>query len=270
VDISKNTRAVWFTDGLIRQLEPYCILRGFRGSIAHNTYEESVTHDDKDIMGIFVPPEDVVFGIRNMGTIERMMDEKLSQRRTITWDIVYYSLPKYLNLILKQNPNVIMLLWLSEKHYLKRTKFGQRLIGVRDQLISKRCYDSFCGYAHGQLHRMTHHTATGRMGAKRKELVERFGYDTKNAGHLIRLLKMGLEVLTTGEMQVERPDNNMLLNIKRGEWPLKKVLDYSDRLFQLMDEAYVRSPLKNRVDEPFVNLLCEDIIMDFYKAKGKK
>jgi len=38
----------------------------------------------------------------------------------------------------------------------------------------------------------------------------------------------------------------------------------------LMDEAYVRSPLKNRVDEPFVNLLCEDIIMDFYKAKGKK
>lgn len=266
--ISKNTRAVWFTDNLIYRLEPYCILRGFWGSIAHNTYEENVTHDDKDIMGIFVPPEDVVFGIRNMETIERMINEKLSQKRTVIWDIVYYSLPKYLNLILKQNPNVIMLLWLSDKHYITKTKFGKRLIDVRDKLISKRCYDSFCGYAHGQLHRMTHHAPTGRMGAKRKELVERFGYDVKNASHLIRLLKMGLEVLTTGEMQVERSDNNMLLEIKRGEWPLKKVLEYSDKLFQLMDEAYVRSPLQNRVDESVVNVLCEEITMDFYKVKG--
>lgn len=266
MDISKNTRAVWFTDGLIQRLEPYCILRGFRGSIAHNTYEENTTHDDKDIMGIFVPPEDIVFGIRNMETIERTMDEKLSQKRIVTWDIVYYSLPKYLNLILKQNPNVLTLLWLSEKHYITKTELGQRLIDLRKELLSKKCYDSFCGYAHGQLHRMTHHAPTGKMGAKRKELVERFGYDTKNAGHLIRLLKMGLETLTTGEIQVEQPDNNMLLEIKRGEWTLKKVLDYADKLFQLMDEAYVRSPLQNRINESVVNTLCEDITMDFYKT----
>jgi len=265
-EINENTRAVWFTDNLIKRLEPYCILRGYRGSIAYNTYEEKTTHDDKDIMGIYIPPEDVIFGIRNMETIERMMDEKLSQKRTIVWDIVYYSLPKYLNLILKQNPNVIMLLWLAEKHYIKKTKLGEKLINARDQLVSKQCYQSFCGYAHGQLHRMTHHHPTGRMGAKRKELVERFGYDVKNASHLIRLLKMGVETLLTGEMIVERPDNNMLLEIKRGEWSLKKVLDYSDKLFQLMDEAYVKSPLPNKVNEPFVNMLCEEIITEFYRA----
>ena len=265
--LSKQTRAIFMTDHLLARLDLYIILLGYRGSIAHNTYEESTTHDDKDIMGIFIPPEDVTFGIRNMETIERMKDEKLSQKRTVTWDIVYYSLPKYLNLILKQNPNVIMLLWLSEKHYIRKTRFGQRLIDNRDRLLSKKCYDSFCGYAHGQLHRMTHHTSTGRMGEKRKELVERFGYDVKNASHLIRLLKMGLETLTTGEMLVERPDNNMLLEIKRGEWPLQKVLDYSDRLFQLMDEALVKSTLQNRVDEPFVNNLCEEITMEFYGVK---
>jgi len=263
--ISKNTRAVWFLDGLIKRLEPYCILRGFRGSIAHNTYEPTVTRDDKDIMGIFVPPEEVVFGIDNMETIERFIEEKLSQKKTVVWDIVYYSLPKYLRLILKQNPNVIMLLWLSEKHYLKKTSLGQKLIANREKLISKQCYDSFCGYAHGQLHRMIHHTPTGKMGAKRKALVEKFGYDTKNASHLIRLLKMGLETLTTGTMQVERPDNNMLLEIKRGEWELKKVLEYSDKLFQLLDEALVRSELPNRVDKHFINILCEEITMEFYK-----
>ena len=251
-------------DPLLMRLESHCILRGYRGSIAHGTYDPQNGFDDKDVMGIYVPPEDVVFGIRNMETIERMWEQKLSQKRSVIWDIVYYSVPKYLRLILKQNPNVIMLLWLSEKHYLKRTKWGDMLVESREKLLSRECYKSFCGYAHGQIHRMTHHAPTGRMGAKRKALVEKFGYDVKNASHCVRLLKMGMETLATGEMEVERHDHNMLLDIKRGEWPIKKVLDYADTLFQRMDEALLQSPLPVRVNEAFVNNLCMEIVRGFY------
>ena len=259
------TANIILQDELLRQLEPQVILSGYRGSIAHDTYEENTTHDDKDIMGIFVPPKNIVYGLDRMETIERAIGEKLSEKRTVVWDIVYYSLPKYLNLILKQNPNVLTLLWLEERFYLKRTKWGQRLIDARQELLSKQCYHSFCGYASGQLHRMTHHHPTGRMGAKRKELVENFGFDVKNASHLIRLLKMGIEVLTIGELIVTRPDNNMLLEIKRGEWPLQKVLDYSDSLFRLMEEAFIKSTLQNRVDHRFVNSLCMEIMEGFEK-----
>jgi len=42
------------------------------------------------------------------------------------------------------------------------------------------------------------------MGKKRRELVMRVGYDSKNAAHLIRLLRMGIEFLTEGTMYVER------------------------------------------------------------------
>ncbi len=251
-------------DTVLDSLENNVILKGFRGSIAHGTYEEDTTHDDKDIMGIFVPPEDVVFGINNIETIERMIPEKLSEKRTVTWDIVYYSLRKFLSLLLKQNPNVLTMLWLDEKYYVKRTRWGNLLIGARSKLLSKQCYHSFVGYSRGQLHRMTHHQPTGQMGAKRKELVKRFGYDVKNAAHLIRLLKMGIEALCTGELTVERPDNNMLLEIKRGEWTLGRVLSYSDSLFQLMDEALVKSELQGKVSYNFVNDLCVRITRDFY------
>jgi len=252
-------------DNLLDNLENQVILKGYRGSIAHGTYEENVTHDDKDIMGIFVSPPDVIYGIANMETIERAIPEKLSEKRTVVWDIVYYSLRKYLNLLLKQNPNVIMLLWLDEKYYIKRTRWGNLLIENRSRLLSKQSYHSFSGYAYGQLHRMTHHIPTGQMGAKRKELVDKFGYDTKNAGHLIRLLKMGIEALNTGELVVERPDNNMLLEIKRGEWSLQKVLDYADSLFRLMEDSLVKSTLPAKVEYDFVNNLCMDITKDFYK-----
>ena len=257
-------------DEKLDMLEPYCILKGYRGSIAHNTYDSNLPYEDKDIMGIFVLPREFLYGIRHIETVERSWDEKLSQVRSIPWDLVYYSLQKYLRLMLKQNPNVIMLLWLAEKHYIKRTKWGNMLIENRDKLLSKQCYKSFSGYAHGQLHRMAHHGPTGRMGAKRKALVKEFGYDVKNAGHLIRILKMGMETLSTGEMEVERHDNNMLLDIKRGKWSLQKVLDYANELFKLVDQAFVASSLPEKVSEPFVNDLCEKITIGFWEAVKEK
>jgi len=251
-------------DEVLGNIEDYVILKGYRGSIAHGTYEETVTDDDHDIMGIFVPPPDAVFGIRNIECVERMIPEKLSEKRTRVYDIVYYSVKKYLNLIMKQNPNVICLLWLSPKHYIKRTKWGDLLIASRDRLLSKQCYHSFVGYAYGQLHRMTHHAQTGDMGKKRKELVAQFGYDVKNAGHLIRLLKMGAEALVLGEMIVERPDNNQLLEIKRGEWTLERVQKYADELFANLDAAMIKSSLPTKVGEAFVNDLCMKIVRGFY------
>ena len=253
-------------DKLLNELEDYVIIRGYRGSIAHDMYEENVMQDDKDIMGIFVPPEDVTFGLSKMQAIERMVEEKISQKKTVTWDIVYYSLPHYLNLILKQNPNVLCMLWLEERHYVKKTKFGKKLIMHRDKMLSKQCYKSFIGYAYGQLHRMTHIAPTSKLGAKRKELVERFGYDVKNAGHLIRLLKMGIEALSLGELIIARPDNNQLLGIKRGEWELQKVLDYADSLFEKIEQAMLDSVLPAKIDIDFVNELCKWIMVTFYRC----
>jgi predicted nucleotidyltransferase len=252
---------------VLEALETFCILKGYRGSIAHGTYEETVTNDDHDIMGIFIPPPEVIFGIRSVECVERMIPEKLSERKTRVWDIVYYSIKKYLNLILKQNPNVIMLLWLSPKHYTKRTKWGDLMIENRSRLLSKQCYHAFVGYAHGQLHRMTHMGKGMDMGKKRKELVDQFGYDVKNASHLIRLLKMGAEALVFEELIVERPDNNQLLEIKRGEWTLDRVQKYADELFSNLDQAMIKSSLQKKVEEQFVNDLCMKIVSGFYEEK---
>ena len=76
------------------------------------------------------------------------------------------------------------------------------------------------------------------MGQKRRELVRRVGYDAKNAAHLIRLLRMGIEFLIEGTMHVERADAPELLDIKRGEWPLEKVKAEAERLFQLSQEFF--------------------------------
>lgn len=104
----------------------------------------------------------------------------------------------------------------------------------------------------------------GYMGQKRRELVRRVGYDAKNAAHLIRLLRMGIEFLTEGTMHVERADAPELLDIKRGVWPLEKVKAEAERLFQLSQEAYVRSSLPAEPDHDSAERLCVQMISDYH------
>jgi len=108
----------------------------------------------------------------------------------------------------------------------------------------------------------------GYMGRKRRELVRRVGYDAKNAAHLIRLLRMGIEFLTEGTIHVERADAPELLEIKRGGWSLDKVKAEAERLFQLSQEAYVRSTLPAEPDRAPAERLCVEMISDYHLRKA--
>ena len=109
----------------------------------------------------------------------------------------------------------------------------------------------------------------GYMGQKRRELVRLVGYDAKNAAHLIRLLRMGIEFLTEGTLHVERADATELLDIKRGAWPLEKVKAEAERLFQLAQEAYVRSTLPPEPDRERAERLCVEMISDDHRLSIK-
>lgn len=240
-------------------LKDWCILHGYRGSIAHGTYEpnsEPGSIDDKDTMAVCVPPLDHYFGLREFGsrgTKEIVRDP---------WDVVIYEAQKIIRLLAQGNPNVLSLLWLPENLYIRREPPGRLLIERRDVFVGRHVYNPFVGYAKAQLHKMTHGATEGYMGAKRRRLVERYGYDTKNAAHLIRLLRMGSEFLRDGELTVDRGglDATELLDIKHGEWTLEQVQDHAARLFARAEENYDRSTLPARPDPDLVNELAVDVV----------
>lgn len=64
--------------------------------------------------------------------------------------------------------------------------------------------------------------------AKRAELEEKYGYDTKHAMHLVRLLRMGREILTSGTLSVRRHDAQQLLAIRLGAWTYDELMAYVD------------------------------------------
>jgi uncharacterized protein len=219
----------------------HTVLAGYRGSIAHGTHGTEI--DDVDVMGVYIPRAEHYFGLFNSpeGVERGPTDDN-------KYDFVLYEFRKFIRLCFQANPNVLCMLWLNPTHYLVWDEVGQELIAMRDKFLSKQLYHSFGGYAHGQLKRMTHGNYDGYMSKKRRARYEKHGYDCKNASHMIRLLRMGIEVLTTGELVVLRPDASELLGIKNGEWNLHRVQAEADRLRALLDEAFVRSPLPTQPD----------------------
>ena len=114
---------------------------------------------------------------------------------------------------------------------------------------------------------MTRGEFHGYMGDKRKQLVQEHGYDTKNAAHLIRLLRMGKEFLVDGILNVKRPDSQELIDIKKGLWTLEKVHEYADKEFALLNEAYIHSKLPSQVDTGKIDDLLVGIVDDFFSKE---
>lgn len=94
----------------------------------------------------------------------------------------------------------------------------------------------------------------------RAALEAEFGYDTKHAMHLVRLMRTGLEVLETGDLSVRRPDAAELLAIRDGAYSYEALCAEADRLAERMQEAARRSALPPDVDhEELDELLVEAV-----------
>lgn len=240
-------------------LSAWCILHGYRGSIAHGMYEPSSepdSIDDKDTMAVCVPSSEFYYGLSEYGS-RGTREIKVGE-----WDVVIYEARKAIGLLAKGNPNILSLLWLPENGYIYRGDAGQLLLANRQMFIGRHVYQPFVGYAKAQLTKMERGAFKGYMGEKRKQLVAKHGYDTKNAAHLIRLLRMGIEFLRDGELIVDRGnyDAPELLAIKHGEWTLERIKAEAARLFTRAEEAYDRSMLPARPDLNAINRLCVEVV----------
>lgn len=214
----------------------FMVCRG--GSATHGT---KLSTSDDDFFGVVVPPANRLIGLHGFDGWEPA---------GLGIDVRIYSLRKYIALLLKNNPNVLETLWLRPEDYDAYTSIGfYKLKSIRDIFSSMRAYHSFTGYAFDQLGRLETSRYSRNMGEKRKLMVDQFGYDPKNAAHLIRLFRSGIEFVRTAELTVYRPDAAELIEIKQGKWSLAQVKAEGERLAKEMKAAKEFAVLPDEPDD---------------------
>lgn len=101
----------------------------------------------------------------------------------------------------------------------------------------------------------------------RAKLEASYGYDGKHASHLIRLLKMGKEILEHGVIFVDREaygDAQLYLDIRAGKYPYDKLIGMAKDLEAEIEELYETSKLQKSPDVNNINDLLVEVYEEYY------
>jgi hypothetical protein len=101
----------------------------------------------------------------------------------------------------------------------------------------------------------------------RSALEVAHGYDTKHAMHLIRLYRMGIEILTEGQVKVKRPDAEELLQIRDGALTYDELIKEVEGLDQKLDDAYNNTTLRRSVDLNEASNILIDLYDNYWANK---
>jgi predicted nucleotidyltransferase len=197
------------------------------GSVAYGVSSDT---SDMDIVGFCTPPKHVVFPhlageIYGFGKQKKRF-EQLQQHHikkdNKNYDITIYNIVKYFSLCMDGNPNMVDSLFVPVNCILSSTMVGQHVRENRHLFLHKGMWHKYKGYAFSQIHKMK--IKNPQPGSTREKLVQEFGYDTKFAYHVVRLMGEIEQILATGDMDLQK-DREKLKAIRRGEWTEDQIIE---------------------------------------------
>jgi hypothetical protein len=210
------------------------VLRCQVGSEAHGL--ALTGQADRDEMGICVEPPEYVIGLRPFEQYIHHTRPEHTRSGPGDLDLTVYSLRKWTRLALDGNPTVLLPLFVPPHEIVAITPTGHDLRANAARFLSRRAGQRFLGYLRAQRDRMEG-TRRGKH-TNRPELVERHGFDTKFAYHMVRLGIQGVELMETGRitLPMPEPERTWLLALRRGEHSRDDALDRARELEQRLAE----------------------------------
>lgn len=230
--------------------EPNTILRCEVGSTLHGI---GIGTDDRDEMGICVEPAEYVIGLKQFEQWVHRSKPVGVRSEAGDLDLVIYSARKWCSLALKGNPSVLVLLFAPEDKCLTLEEPARELRDIAESFASKKAGAAFLGYMTQQRQRLT--GERGQMNVKRPELVEAHGFDTKYAGHIMRLGFQGIEYMTTGRLTLpmKEEESFYIKLVRSGAVDFNAVLTKAGELEAELRVAIDSSPLPTKPDYHAVN-----------------
>jgi predicted nucleotidyltransferase len=240
------------------------------GSVVYGVSNDT---SDMDLYGFAIPPKELVFphlageipGFgRQVKRFEQYQEHHISDPSELgghgrTYDITIFSIVKFFQLCMENNPNMVDALFTPQTAVLTCSRIGQMVRERRHIFLHKGSWHKFKGYAYSQMHAMANKKPEG----KRRELVEQFGYDVKYAYHVIRLMDEVEQILSTGDLDLQRAREQMKA-IRRGDWTQEQIREYFSTKEKDLEALYHSSTLPHSPDEGRIRQLLLECLEEHY------
>jgi uncharacterized protein len=224
---------------------------------------------DIDVYGWCIPSKEMIFPhlvgeIQGFGK-QKQKFEQFQQHHIIDkeankeYDISIYNIVKYFQLCMENNPNMIDSLFTPRRCVLHTTSIGEMVRENRKLFLHKGAWFKFKGYSFSQMHKMNIKNPEG----KRKEMIDKYGYDVKFAYHVVRLLNEVEQILTEHDLDLER-NREQLKSIRRGEWNIGQIQYYFNTKERELEKVYNESTLRHSPNEATIKTLLLNCLEEYY------
>lgn len=245
------------------------------GSVAYGVSSDT---SDMDIYGFCIPRKEMVFphlageidGFgRHKNRFEQwqqhhVFDQDAMNGHGRSHDLTIFSIVKYFSLLMENNPNMVDSLFTPQVCVLHCTQIGQMVRENRKLFLHKGSWFKYKGYAYSQLHKMKTKDPEG----KRREVREKYGFDVKYAYHVVRLLDEAEQILTTGDIDLQRCREH-LKAIRRGDVPEADIRQWASDKELALEKVYQGSTLRHSPDEQAIKTLLLQCLEHHYGSIDK-
>ena len=234
------------------------------GSVAHGISSDT---SDMDIMGWCIPKKDMIFphlsgviyGFDNFKPWEQwqkhhIKDPEHRVSKTDEYDFTIYGIINFFKMAMKNSSQPLECLFAPTDCVLHCTPVAGLVRSKRKIFLHKGSFHSFTGYAHAQMSKLSREPI-----GKRKEIVDKYGFDVKYAACSVRLADMCDQILDLGDIDVRRP-REMVKNIRNGEMPLEDIKKWLFEKNNYLQRLYEKSTLQKKPNRPEIKQLLIDCL----------
>lgn len=218
-----------------------------------HAYGTNTKDSDFDVYGFAIPPKEMVFPhlsgeIFGFGRQTKRFDVWQQHHIMLDkqeYDFSVYGIVAYFQLLMENNPNIIDSIFTPQNCILHITSVGNIVRENRKKFLHKGSYHKFKGYAFSQLHKAS---SNKQQSSNRRELCEKFGFDTKFCSHVVRLACEIEMILEEGDLDLQR-NNEQMKAVRRGEVPFEEVKKWFNDKERHLASLYEKSSLQYKPNE---------------------
>ena len=207
--------------------------------------------------------------------LQRPRDEESSTVDGFLWDV-----SKFTRMAVKANTSALDTLFAEDWNVLEINDVGRLYREYKKEFLSThQLYNVLKGYALSELDLATGRKKPGDMGAKRRTLVEKYGFCGKNAHHSLRLLYAGTYAFECGEFRTYWHKGTQewsdLMALKLNEYSVDEFERLHASALEKFEKSAKNSVLPQEPDLDFINeLLCyvvgREVVAEFPNLKFAK
>jgi predicted nucleotidyltransferase len=227
---------------------------------------------DIDLYGFCIPPRNVIFPhlsgeIFGFGKQQQRFEQfqqhhiQEPNNGVKEYDIAIYSIVKYFQLLMENNPNMIDSIFTPRRCVIHSTPVGELVRQNRKLFLHKGAMFKLRGYAFAQMSKIKN--KQNSSNPRRAADIEAHNFDTKFAYHVVRLCLQCEQILATGDLNLER-DREIYKSIRRGEWTLKQIEDWFENKEKSLETLYANSTLPHSPDEDRIKKLLLECLEHHY------